>query len=213
MANMLAGMNWRRGILLAGIHLFVAGSVLVWNESRFWQYIRTDRNRPVLLPNPDPAMGQYANPCEGWIWDGAMPPNQTILAYADLPVGMITGGHEPCNTPTQLDRMVQTYYGKTHKSEVLTLIILCSAIAVQWFLLGAFPLIHPIRWWLEPGALITVCTPAVAVLAFIPESVVTQFTLPFLTLAGWIYWLGVVVWLLFRWLRRVVAVRFAHPAH
>jgi len=109
--------------------------------------------------------------------------------------------------------MVQTYYGKTHKSEVLTLIILCAAIAVQWFLLGAFPVIHPKRWWLEPGALITVCTPAVAVLAFIPESVVTQFTLPFLTLAGWIYWLGVVVWLLFRWLRRVVAVRFAHPAH
>jgi hypothetical protein len=38
---------------------------------------------------------------------------------------MITGGHEPCNSPTLLDRMVQVRYGKTHKSEVLTSIILC----------------------------------------------------------------------------------------
>lgn len=206
-------MNWRRGILFAGINVLVASSVLIWNESNSWQYIRTDQNRPVLLPSPDPAMGEYFNPCEGWIWDGPMPPNQTILAFSDLPVGMITGGHEPCNSPTKLDRMVQTRYGKTHKSEVLTLIILCSAIAVQWFLLGAFPVNHPKRWWLEPGALITVCTPAVAVLAFIPESVLPKTALSFLALTVWAYWLGAPAWLLFRWLRSLVTVRSANPAH
>jgi hypothetical protein len=110
--------------------------------------------------------------------------------------------------------MVQTHYGKTHKSEVLTLIILCTAIAVQWFLLGAFPVIHPKRWWLEPGALITVCTPVVAAWAFIPESILPQIgTLSFLALAGWTYWLGALAWLLFRWLQRLVAVRSVHTAH
>jgi hypothetical protein len=78
----------------------------------------------------------------------------------------ISGG-EPLTHP-QLDRLVQMWTGKTHKSEMLTLTILCSAIAVQWSLIRTFPLSHPRRWWLEPGALITICTPPVAALAFIP---------------------------------------------
>ena len=78
--------------------------------------------------------------------------------------------------------------------------------------MGAFPVNHPKRWWLEPGALITVCTPVVAALAFISGSII-PITLAFLGLVGWIYWLVVLAWLLFRWLRRVVAVRSAHPAH
>ena len=33
-------MNWRRGLLLAGIHLVVAGTLIVWMEARDAQFLR-----------------------------------------------------------------------------------------------------------------------------------------------------------------------------
>jgi hypothetical protein len=102
-------------------------------------------------------------------------------------------------------------YGKTHKSEMLTLTILCFAIAVQWLLIGTFPLSHPRRWWLEPGALITIFTPPMAALAFIPSEA-SRLIFPIMTLIVWVYWLGTLTWHLGRWLRRFVAPRAALPA-
>jgi hypothetical protein len=99
---------------------------------------------------------------------------------------------------------VQMRYGKTHKSEMLTLAILCSAIAAQWFLIGTFPLSHPRRWWLEPGALITFSTPPVAALAFIPGEV-SRLIFPLVALVVWGYWLGALTWRLSRWMWRSVA--------
>ena len=204
MRTMLVLMNWRRGILFAGIHVLAAGSVLVWNESQFWRYIRTDRNRPVSLPSPDPGMGTYFNPCEGWRWCyGPISPGQAILSFADIPVGIISGGHEPCNSPTPLDRLVQTQVGKTHKSELVILAILAIAIAVQWFVLGAFPLSRPNRRWLEPGALITICTLPVAAMAVIPASIFPRNIIPFMGLVAWAFLFWVPIWRLIKWLWRL----------
>jgi hypothetical protein len=162
------------------------------------------------MPAPDPGMGTYFNPCEGWKWEfGPIPPDQNILGFADLPVLLITGGHEPCNSPTRLDRAVQMRLGKTHKSEILTLVILCSAIAVQWLLLGAFPLNNSKRRWLEPGAMVTLCTLPALVLAFIP--VIPRVTLPLLALLVWTYWALLLIYSLFRWVRRR-ASRAPRPA-
>jgi len=206
-------MNWRRGILFASIHVLIAGGVLVWNESRFWQFIRTDRNRPVLLPNSDAGLGADFNPCEGgqYCW-GPIPPDHKVLGFADFPVELISGGHEPCNLPTPLDQMVQMKFGKTHKSEVLILAILGVEIAALWFLLGAFPLSHPRRWWLEPGALITTCTPPIAALAFVPETIFPRNAIFLLAFIAWAYLFGVLVWHSFKWLRKLAARRAAHPA-
>jgi hypothetical protein len=70
---------------------------------------------------------------------------------------------------------------------------------------------RPRRWWLEPGALITLSTPPVAALAFIPGEV-SRLILPLLAVIVWVYWLGTLTWRLFRPLRRLVARKAAHPA-
>lgn len=57
---------------------------------------------------------------------------------------------------------------------------LCGLIALQWILVGGFPLIHPRRWFWEPGALITICT---------CTGIFALFA-PFL----WLFWLVLLVW-------------------
>jgi hypothetical protein len=61
-------MNWRRGLLLAGIHLAVAGTLMVWLESEYWPHIRSEavRQRPVETEQmgPDGEMTISFNPCE-----------------------------------------------------------------------------------------------------------------------------------------------------
>jgi hypothetical protein len=211
-------MNWRRGAFFATIHLVLAVSLLVWQESKFWCLISTDRNHPVEFINTDlttsMAIGEQYNPCEGWIWDGPTPPHELIIAFADLPAEAITGGHEPCNTPTRLDRLVRGWFGKTRNSETGILAIFVLTIAVQWFLLGAFPLIHPKRWWLEPGALVTACTVPVACLAFIPEYLFPPATyiIVAIFLVVWTYWLGLIVWRLFRGVQLLVRRRPLLPS-
>jgi len=102
--------------------------------------------------------------------------------------------------------MIQMRYGKTHNSEMLTLAILCSAIAVQWSLIGTFPMNHPRRWWLEPGALITSSPPFVAALAFIPNGVLSLIS-SFLAIVLWVYWFRFLTWLLLGWLRELGRTR------
>lgn len=185
-------MNWRRGIVFAAIHTVIAGSLLVWQESKTWRYIRNDWNHPVPLPvtapDSDPALGPNFNPCEGWIWDGPLSPTEQILSLANLPIEIVTEGHRPCNTPTRLDRMVQSRYHKTRNSEILILLFLGSMIAAQWFLIGAFPLDLNNRWWLEPGALITLSIPVAVALTFVPDWLLPPLV-PLLAPALWIYWL------------------------
>ena len=133
---------------------------MIWDEAPYWKYIRTERSVAVTLPHyqpPEPSDPDYSfNVCdEGGVWDGPMPIQEQVIAFANVPASSITGGHTPCATPTPLNRMLQRRYGRTHRSETLTLMTLCAAIAIQWLLVGGFPLTRPSRWRLEPGALIT----------------------------------------------------------
>lgn len=68
----------------------------------------------------------------------------------------------------------------SQRKEVELSIGLSSLIALQWILVGAFPLIHPSRWFWEPGALITICT-CTGILALFA---------PFI----WMFWLALLVW-------------------
>ena len=196
-------MNWKRGFVFSGIHLILAASLMIWNETPFWQYIRTERNVPVSLPHyqpPEPSDPDYTfNPCdEGAVWDGEMPIQEQVVAFANVPASLITGGHTPCTIPSPLNRMLQERYGRTHRSESLTLTIVCAAVALQWLLVGGFPLIRPSRWWLEPGALITIFTFPMIGIAYISNT----YHLPplplILAIIFWGYWFGLLVWKLCR---------------
>jgi hypothetical protein len=75
-------------------------------------------------------------------------------------------------------------------------------IPLQWFLVGAFPLIQPRKPWAEPGMLITVCTVLSAALFFITRPL--SGTLLLLRSLGeipaacaglvWFWWIALLIW-------------------
>jgi hypothetical protein len=192
-------MNWRRGLLLAGIHLTVAGTLLVWVESGYWRYIRSEpiRNRPAEIETtgPDGEETISFNPCdEGGGWYGT-PPQAMISGLANLPVMLLTGWHTPCSfTISPLDSVIEKRFHRTRTAEIVILTILCALVAVQWFLVGGFPLIQPRRWWWEPGAFITLCTLAAFAIVLI-HGIAPVAKLPtYFAGLAWLWWFGLLVW-------------------
>jgi hypothetical protein len=77
-------------------------------------------------------------------------------------------------------------------------------ITLQWILAGAFPLIIPRHWWVEPGAFITCCT-AVGYGFALVSSMQWLMPLPaFLAALAWLWWLGLLVWKTARFAWRLV---------
>jgi hypothetical protein len=199
-------MNWRRGLLLAAIHVGVVGSLLAWQESESWRYLKSEQ------PEPSPVRLELAafqeeqtvtfNPCaDDGFWDGEMSPQESISGMANLPVALLTGWHEPCTSPTFLDSIVESFltllvktrFHRTKGSEILILLILCMLVAVEWLFVGGFPLIQPRHWWLEPGAFITICTLVGIVLVLIPHPHLSRIPVGFAACA-WLWWFGLLVW-------------------
>lgn len=76
-------------------------------------------------------------------------------------------------------------------------------IALQWFLVGAFPLSQPRNWWAEPGAFITVCTViAFGILLIRPINDLARLPAR-LAMFAWFWWFALLVWksIRFTWRR------------
>jgi hypothetical protein len=72
---------------------------------------------------------------------------------------------------------------------------LAIVIALQWFLIGGFPLVQSNRWWGEPGAFITATNFIAACIAIIPV-VDGLARLPVLIAGvGWLWWFGLLLWI------------------
>ena len=201
-------MNWRRGVVLAAIHLTVAAVVIVRTEAAYWPNIRSERVRVpfVIPPSATAEEAAFANffPCdEGGIIDRPAPPGEIVVGAANMPAVLLVGWHEPCAQPSALDRAVENRYGRTRRAEVLILTIQCAALVVWWLLVGGFPLVRPRRWWLEPGAFITACTlPATVVSLLIPAALGLRFPIvegaamvpAVVAMLAWLWWFGLLIW-------------------
>jgi len=201
-------MNWRRGLLLGGIHLVVAGALLTWNESFYWRSIKSEQIGPsqarlqISAFQEEPQNITF-NPCaDDGVEDGEVSPLEKILGMANLPVALLTGWHEPCRTPSPLDSMLEGFlsskvggrFHRTRSSESLILVILCLLIAVEWLFVGGFPLIRPRRWWLEPGVFITILTLVLAALATSPHEANLSGNLSLISACIWLWWFGLLIW-------------------
>jgi len=123
------------------------------------------------------------------------PPQAMISGLANLPVMLLTGWHTPCRfTISPLDSVIEKRFHRTRISEVMILTILCALVAVQWFLVGGFPLIRPRRWWWEPGAFITLCTLSAYVLVLIPIIEALAKIPAYFAGLAWLWWFGLLVW-------------------
>jgi len=203
-------MNWRRGLLLAGIHLAVALSLLAWEVSGSWRHIKSGQLVPLstnmrLVAWQEGDLTVTFNPCaDGGFVDGEMSPQERVSGMANLPVALLTGWHTPCTTQGYLGSMVETRLHRTRKSEIVIVAVLSARVWLEWFLVGGFPLIQPRQWWLEPGAFITVCTligTALTVVPYVAQVTVASASLAFL---AWFWWFGLLVWKSVRASRRLV---------
>ena len=219
-------MNWRRGILLAGIHLVVASSLLAWEESFYWRSIKSEQLGQSLGRLQFTAFQEEQtitfNPCaDDGVWYGEVSPLIRIAGMANLPVALLTGWHEPCRSPSPLDSMGERFlssmvvrpFHRTRSSETLIVGILCLLVAVEWLFVGGIPLMRPRRWWLEPGVFVTIFTLLCAALATIPHEANLAGNLTLISACAWLWWFGLLVWktLQFGW-RMASAWRVSHSS-
>jgi len=174
--------QWRRGLVLAGIHLVICVPLIVWGESRIWDWVRTQETwRPHGEPVVQSEDGETVSfsPCGMWYH---MSLQQRIIVMGELPAAAVSRWGEPCPPVWSLAGWLGAGWPTTdsRRNEVLSSIGLCSLIALQWILVGGFPLIHPRSWFWEPGALITICTCTGILASFAPLI--------------WLFWFILLVW-------------------
>jgi hypothetical protein len=198
-------MNWHRGLLLAGIHLCIAVPLIVWLAANDATYVRDHSNsQQRLIDAPGVPTGHEGKtisvgPCRT-IWVDC-PAQITIVRLANFPAFVLTYWRSERPAPWSLAGVLHadSPWPPTPSSVAaqkrvdLGLIIL---IAVQWFLVGGFPLVRPRRWWWEPGIVVTIGTVLSGLSALTPnhwdDSLATGPVV-----VGWFAWfwlLGLLIW-------------------
>ena len=165
-------MKWRRGILLAGIHLAICVPLVIWEDARVWEYLHAltlPESMALRLATFQEEQTGFS-PCSLW---ESISLQRRIITLAEIPAAMISGWREACPARWTLAGMVGAGWPHdTRAKEAKASVGLSAPIALQWLILGGFPMVRPRRWWQEPGALITLCISIGAPLLAIGELLV-----------------------------------------
>lgn len=170
---------------------------------------------PETPANPEDVEAEQTvsfSPCGMWVH---YPPQVVVVQSADFPADFLTQWEEMCPPAWTLAgrlREKKTWPPTSSSMDTEGKIDagLGLLIALQWFLMGAFPLVrNPSwrRWWSEPGSFLTVCAVSAGLLALIPvvDSGARLLGLP--AMFAWLWWFGLLVWTLIRGAWRVVVRR------
>src|SRR5580658_1973878 len=101
-----AEMKWRRGLLLAGIHLAIALSVTAWSlwrEARdtFGAVSGASVIRLAAFQEEQTVDFSPMN-CDGYI-----EPESRVVIFANLPASIVTGVDDPCPARWQLSGLIK----------------------------------------------------------------------------------------------------------
>jgi len=119
------------------------------------------------------------------------------VQFANLPVFSVSGWREDCPAKWTISGLIRGT-GFLNRQRLAAQrrvdLCLCGLIAVQWVVVGSFPLTKRRRIWQEPGSLITACSVIGCLLALI--HVIEAFAkLPALVACfAWFWWAGLLVW-------------------
>ena len=208
-------MNWRRGLLLVGINLAVAIPMILMMEARDQKYALTQEEimakatrdsvpKPPepLTPKPAPTNSEQAEEAVTFDLCGSLvnyPVQVFVMQAADMPSVVLAGWENVCPPHWSLAgrlRQKPTWQITPLWMEPQRKIDagLCLFIAMQWFLVGGFPLVRTKKWRAEPGSFITTCAVLAGAIALIP--VVDGFAkLPALiAMLAWLWWFSLLVW-------------------
>ena len=94
---------------------------------------------------------------------GGYPPQESVVQFANIPAFVLTGWRMDCPTTWSLSGKLHLIGWRPPSDSSMAAqrqvdSCLCLLIVLQWFLVGAFPLVQRRRPWGEPGFLITFCT-------------------------------------------------------
>jgi len=200
---------------LAGINLAVAIPIILMMEARDQDYALTAAEimanfpreaapRPPEPPTPKPTQADAEqaeetvtfDPCRMWVH---YPPQVVVMQAVGMPSLALAGWEDVCPPHWSLAgrlREKRTWPPTPLWMETQRKIDtgLCLFIAMQWFLMGGFPLVRTQKWWADPGAFITACAVAAGGIVLIP-GVDGLARLPALiAMLAWIWWIGLLVW-------------------
>jgi len=192
-------MNWRRGLLLAGIHLAVAAPLIVMLEARHEAFMREHYVPPAPVKDESASKATLSgeeeqtvnfNPCDMTV---DYSPEQEFPTLINIPAATLAQWEQVCPAKWSLAGMLKVGYDWFPKPSAIPARrkVDCGfglLIAVQWFLVGSLPLIRPKRWWLEPGAFIACC--AVIGLLILPLARLPAL----LAVLAWFWWFGLLLW-------------------
>jgi hypothetical protein len=194
-------MNWRRGLVLAGIHLLVSTASFVRDEANLWQWIRS-ADLPHGVAHVRMVAFQeelvFGNSCDEGVYDIGPSSLGNVVATANLPIALATGWHTPCLPVVQRSwitiRMEAVFGRNSPRAEIAAATSLCVCVFTLWTFVGGFPLIQPRGWWLEPSAMITLCTMLGAAFAVVPHLIeISRIAVPVIAIL-WFWWFGLLIW-------------------
>jgi hypothetical protein len=220
-------MNWRRGLLLAGINLAVAIPMILMMEARDQKDALTAEEIMAKAPNedapkppepptpeshtdsPDQAEQTVAfDVCAMW---GEYPDPVVVVQGADMPSLLLAGWEDDCPPHWSLAGRLRgkrawpptPLWMETQRKIDASL---CLFIATQWFLMGGLPLVRTRKWWADPGAFITACAVLAGALAMMPVIDHLSRAPASIAILAWFWWFGLLVWkaLQFVWRRRTI---------
>jgi hypothetical protein len=200
--GVIQDMQWRRGLILAVINLCIAVPLIVRGEAREWRYLRTAPLRQAEVPGESDVRWAVADLCDEFRFTN----EEKIATMANMPAAVVSAWGMPCPARFTVASAIERNYGeKTRKTAVLSSVAFGALIAIQWLILGSFPLLRPSPKWFEPGILITICAGVGGAMALIP-ALGSLCLLPMLVVFfAWLVWLGFVFvkasmkgWKLFR---------------
>jgi len=165
-----------------------------------------------LTPKPAQTTAEQAEetvtfaPCGMWVH---YPAQVVVVQAADMPSLALAGWEDVCPPHWSLAGRLRgkrtwpptpLWMETQHKIDAG----LCLFIAIQWFLMGGFPLVRTQKWWADPGSFITVCAVPVGAIALIP--VVDDLArLPALiAMLAWFWWFGLLVWKMLQFGWRII---------
>jgi hypothetical protein len=210
-------MNWRRGLLLAGINLAVAVPMILMMEARDQKEALTSEEimaktamkvapRPPEPSTPKPHLTSSEqaeeeqtvsfSPCGMWVH---YPTKVVVLQAANMPSAALAGWEDMCPPHWSLaGRLRQRWtwpptplWMETQREIDAGL---CLFIAIQWFLMGGFPLVRTLKWWADPGAFITTCAVLAGAIALIPGIDALARLPALIAMLAWLWWFGLLVW-------------------
>ena len=220
---MLPLVHWNRALLLATLNVAAAAPMMLLLESRFANEIRNSQQSGfVTFPESPTARLESAmrlrlqrvqedqavgfDPCRMWT---NYRPQQQLVAFGNIPAEFLAEWGMECPPAWSVEgRIVGTRsIPMTRDGLVLRRradLAFLVLIAVEWLLIGAFPLRQAARFYGEPGSFITACTLLGSALALI-HPIDSLARIPAICAAfGWVWWLGVLLWIVLRFSSRAM---------